>query len=566
MIIDSRRIENTVHIDSDICIIGAGAAGITIALESSWRRNLSIVLLESGGESFDPATQSLYAGEQIGLSYDRLEATRSRFLGGSTNCWGGWCRPLDDLDFEERDWVPGSGWPFSKKELIEYYKKAHSLLQLKEFNYDVSHWTSLLNDHNLRPLPIEGSRLSNMIIHLSGPARFGSLYRQQLEQASNVKLMLFANATEICTDYDGVAANGVRVETLNARRFFVSAKVVVLAAGGIENARLLLLSSRHRPHGLGNKNDLVGRYFMDHPRIRSSRIRLKEQRKNRRLYDSHMAIRRGDSQDTRLALHVAPTAECQRMLRLPNSRTYLASRYAHEMSDGCVALTRLLRLVKGSVRYGYPLKELQRDLMQTLPTILANAPGAIVGALGVRFNPSFLLRDFEFETIIEPIPNFDSRVSLTSSLDRLGLNQVKVDWRLTEQDRLHFSTLHEILVSDLPRSSALNIMGEPADLSRIWPGRIAGCWHHMGTTRMSNDPAKGVVDANCRVHGMSNLFIAGSSIFPTVGSDMPTITIVALALRLCGHIQAQFDVVSAPLSEANLTKPVASAAAALRTP
>lgn len=550
MIIDSRRIENGVSIESDLCIIGAGAAGITIALQFSHRREFSVVLLEGGGKSSDPATQSLYAGSQTGLTYTTLEASRSRYLGGSTNCWGGWCRPLDDLDFAERDWIPGSGWPFGKDELAPYYDQAHTLLQLKPFNYDLSAWTSVLEEHNLSPLPIESQRLANMLIHLSGPARFGSIYRQPLSQAPNVKLMLFANATEICTDDSGVTANGVRVATLNGKKFFVSAKTVIVAAGGIENARLLLLSNRVQANGLGNHHDLVGRYFMDHPRIRSSRVRLKDPQKFRRLYDSHMATRRGDAQDTRLALHVAPSAESLRKMRLPNSRTYLASRYAQEMSSGYLAFTRLTRLLKGCMKFGYPVRDLAREAMQMLPTILANAPGAVTGALGVRFDLGFLMRDFEFETVIEPVPNFDSRVSLASSRDRLGLNQVQVDWRLTEQDRLHFSALHELLVADLPNSSALELVGEPANLGEVWPDRIAGCWHHMGTTRMNPDPTKGVVDANCQVHGMSNLFIAGSSVFPTVGSDMPTITIVAMALRLCRHLESGFRAESDSMAQA----------------
>ena len=540
MIIDSRKIENSINLDVDVCVIGAGAAGIAIALEFIKKTNLAVVLLESGGETSDPATQSLYAGQQSGLIYDKLEASRSRFLGGSTNCWGGWCRPLDLHDFQQRDWVPGSGWPFNREELLPYYEESQSLLNLKPFNYDLAAWTPLLAEKTLAPLPIKGSRLANMIVHLSGPARFGQLYRQQLNQSANVKLMLFANATEICTDDSGKTATEVRVATLNGKKFSVSAKIVLLAAGGIENARLLLLSSQTQTKGLGNGRDLVGRYFMDHPRIRSSGVRLKDQRRFRRLYDSHMAVRRGDAQDIRLALHVAPTAACQFKMRIPNSRTYLASRYAHEMSTGYLALNRLSRMAKGYLRLGYPLRDLANEAAQALPTILKNAPGAALGAIGVRFNPAWLLQRFDLETVIEPVPNFESRVTLTSARDRLGLNQVNVDWRLTEQDRLHFDTLHKLLLADLPHQSGLELEGAPARMDEIWPHRIVGCWHHMGTTRMDPDPAKGVVDANCRVHGMSNLFIAGSSIFPTVGSDTPTITIVAMALRLCRHISASF--------------------------
>ncbi|MGH6813369.1 MAG: GMC family oxidoreductase, partial [Methylocella sp.] len=115
---------------------------------------------------------------------------------------------------------------------------------------------------------------------------------------------------------------------------------------------------------------------------------------------------------------------------------------------------------------------------------------------------------------------------------------VEVDWRVTERDKLHFILLRKLLTEEMTRQGVLQFAGEPVDLVEIWPRKIVGCWHHMGTTRMDSDPAKGVVDANCRVHGISNLFVAGSSVFPTVGSDTPTITIVAMALRLAGELEA----------------------------
>jgi choline dehydrogenase-like flavoprotein len=208
------------------------------------------------------------------------------------------------------------------------------------------------------------------------------------------------------------------------------------------------------------------------------------------------------------------------------------------MSDGYLALRRMVRLARGYAKYGAPLGDLVRELKATAPKLILNAPGAAIGALGVRFQPAFLQRDFNFETVFEPIPNPDSRVLLSTTKDRLGLRQVIVDWRLTDADKAHFKALHGLLVSDAPAQSGIQLVGDPVDVDEIWPDGIAGCWHHMGTTRMHQDPAKGVVDADCRVHGMANLYVAGSSVFPTVGSDTPTITIVALALRLSGAIQA----------------------------
>ena len=350
--------------------------------------------------------------------------------------------------------------------------------------------------------------------------------------------------TEIQTNESATEVTGVRVATLNGTNFTVSAKLVVLAAGGIENARLLLLSNQVQKMGLGNERGLVGRYFMDHPRIRWARVRLNDQLRHRQLYDATMVLMRSGYtyKDVRIAAHVAPTPEWQRKLSLPNSRTYLVAHYAHDMSDAYLYLKAIRRQLRGYRRFGYSIRDLARKTMRRLPALIANAPLAAIGALDVWFNPRFVKRDFDLETIIEPIPNYDSRVSLSSTRDRLGLNQVTVDWRVTGQDRLHFNALRTLLTQEMTRQGVVQFAGEPIDLAEIWPKTIVGCWHHMGTTRMDPDPAKGVVDADCRVHGISNLFVAGSSVFPAVGSDLPTITIVAMALRLAGRLEAALGV------------------------
>ena len=541
MIIDSRSIDDSTTFQTDLCIIGAGAAGISIALEFL-SKSYNVILLESGGIRSDSMTQSLYDGKNVGLSYDRLDEARCRYFGGSTNCWGGHCRPLDSLDFKKRDGVPNSGWPIGKEELQPYYERSHSLLNLGPFEYDEGKWAQKMTKDHLFLFPLDRQSLNNVISQIRPPAKFGDIYRAQLSEAGNIKVMLFSNATEIQTNDTATTVTGVRVRTLSGKSFTISARVVVLAAGGIENARLLLLSNQTQKMGLGNGRDLVGRYFMDHPRIRSDIVRINAQQRHRRLYDATMVLSHAGyfSGQARIAAHVAPTSQCQRKLLIPNSRTYLVARYTSGMSKSYLALRAISRQVRGRARFGYPFGDMARAIIRAVPAIVGNAPGAIVGILDVRLNPRFVKRDFELETIIEPIPNYDSRVTLSSARDRdrLGLHKVEVDWRLTERDKLHFISLRKLLTEEMTRQGVLQFVGEPVDLAEMWPKNIVGCWHHMGTTRMDSDRTKGVVDANCRVHGISNLFVAGSSVFPTVGSDLPTITIVALALRLAGELEA----------------------------
>jgi choline dehydrogenase-like flavoprotein len=238
-----------------------------------------------------------------------------------------------------------SGWPFGKEELHRHYVRSHSLLQLGPFNYDQDFWSHELAKKNISLFPLDGRRIDNIVSQFSPPSRFGSLYRPQLSQSSNVKVMLFANVTEIQTNESATEVTGVRVATLNGTNFTVSAKLVVLAAGGIENARLLLLSNQVQKMGLGNERGLVGRYFMDHPRIRWGRVRLNDQLRHRQLYDATMVIMRSGYvyKDVRIAAHVAPTPEWQRKLSLPNSRTYLVAHYAHDMSDAFLCLRAIRR-------------------------------------------------------------------------------------------------------------------------------------------------------------------------------------------------------------------------------
>ncbi|MGH6851607.1 MAG: GMC oxidoreductase [Methylocella sp.] len=539
MFIDARSIDDSTTIQTDLCIIGAGAAGISIALEFL-SKSYDVILLESGGIHSDPMTQSLYDGKYVGLSFERLDETRSRYFGGSTNCWGGHCRPLDSLDFEKRNGVPNSGWPFGKEELHRYYERSHSLLKLGPFEYDAGKWSQKMANDNLFLFPLDRRRLENVISQISPLARFGDIYRAQLGKAGNLKVMLFSNATEIQTNDTATTVTGVRVKTLNGKDFTISTRVVVLAAGGVENARLLLLSNQIQKMGLGNGRDLVGRYFMDHPRIRSDIVRINAQQRHRRLYDATMVLSHAGyfSGEARVAAHVAPTSEFQRKLSIPNSRTYLEARYTSGMSKAYLALRAISKQIKGHARFGYPFGDMARAIIRAAPAVVGNVPQAIIGILDSRFNPSFVKRAFELHTVIEPIPNYDSRVTLSPARDRLGLNKVEVNWQLTEADKLHFIALRKLLTEEMTRQGVLQFIGKPVDLAEIWPNNIMGCWHHMGTTRMDSDPAKGVVDANCRAHGISNLFVAGSSVFPTVGSDMPTITIVALALRLAGELEA----------------------------
>ena len=259
MIVDSRTIAPGTSVQADLCIVGAGPAGITIAREFV-DHPTRVVLLESGGTTVREETQSLCRGNITGHPYPPLHLCRRRILGGSTSYWGGWSRPLDDIDFEERAWVPYSGWPFAKDHLKAEYARAQTIWKLGECGYDRETPRLESGGHLLNPVQ---SSFEDVLFQING-TRFGKTYRAELERARNLDLMLHANVLEIEMDRDNRTAQSVRVATLAGNQFSVSARNFVLAAGGIENPRILLASRGSRSSGVGNDNDLVGRFFADH--------------------------------------------------------------------------------------------------------------------------------------------------------------------------------------------------------------------------------------------------------------------------------------------------------------
>ncbi len=250
------------ELECDLCIIGAGAAGITIARELAGTR-LRVCLLESGGLEPDQATQELTEGESVGLPYYALSATRLRRFGGTTNHWAGTCHPLDEIDFETRPWVRDSGWPLTRSELEPFYRRAHEICQLGPYHYDPAAWTTARD----RALDLDARVLRTGVSLGSPPTRFGRVYRADIEHAGNVRTYLFANAVELEFAPGSERIARVRVACLTGNRLSVRARCYVLAAGGIENARLLLASDRRRRDGPGDRYDLVGRHFMDHPAV-----------------------------------------------------------------------------------------------------------------------------------------------------------------------------------------------------------------------------------------------------------------------------------------------------------
>jgi choline dehydrogenase-like flavoprotein len=549
LIQDSRAIPADSVIEADLCIIGGGPAGITIARQFM-NSGVKVVLLESGGRDVDPETQSLYRGENVGLHYERLDANRSRFLGGSSNCWGGWCREFDEIDFEQRSYIENSGWPFSRATLEPFYQRAGEICEVKTSDYTLEGHRAAIEKEGLAWFPVK-EPITSVVNQFSPPTRFGIVYGNDLETAANIQTLLFANVTELETDPEGRTVTGVKVATLAGGRFRIKAPVVVLSAGGLENARLLLASNAVKSAGLGNDHDVVGRYFQDHIRVRSLRITLKNQLKHRRLYDQSLALarRRLSAKHLGVNAHLAPTPEAQRAMGLPNSRTYLVADYFGSMTAAHNEVSELREMIRARRKFGTSWTEIGERLIKASPVLSANLPNVVYGLYDSMLNPHKEDRIFHLETVFEPTPYRDSRVKLSGEKDRIGVPIVQLDWQIAPQDKEHFTrTVAE--VAGALQSADLAVLIDPIESAAdAWEKEILWCWHHMGTTRMHADPKFGVVDADCKVHGVSNLYVGGGSLFPTVSSDIPTVTIVALALRLSERLRQELSNVRQGASE-----------------
>jgi choline dehydrogenase-like flavoprotein len=533
MFIDAREVPGNTEIEADLCIVGGGAAGISLAKEFIGLP-IRVCLVESGGLTFDAATQELYRGDNVGLDYYPLDVCRLRYFGGSTNAWGGWCRPLDPIDFEQRPWVRDSGWPFGHEELEPYYARAHALCQIENPEYDPAQCLRQLKVRDARVLPMGADRIETTMYSFSPPTRFGRVYESEIRRADNITCLLYANVTSIDTDETASVATRVNIACLDGKHLAVSARCFVLAAGGVENARLLLLSNRVMAAGLGNAHQIVGRYFMEHTHT------------ERRLITVNPSAALGfygmDFVHRRISARLSLTPALQRRENLLQYSANIRPVYNGESSTGWKAFKHLIEAFHPKWQvdpiFRIPPYETKRFRIRDAAMMAAHPFSVGAATIGNVFRINRLISHFMLESKSEQAPNPLSAIRLSTARDRLGLNRVELDWRMLALDRQTVCRAEDIIDEELRRLGIGQLEDRPAEHVESWPATLCGGWHQIGTTRMHEDPRRGVVDENCLVHGMSNLFIAGSSVFPTSGTTTPTLTIVALTLRLSDHLKA----------------------------
>jgi choline dehydrogenase-like flavoprotein len=533
VLIDARTLEPDSVLRTQVCVIGGGAAGITVAralADDDSTGGLEVVLVESGGLEPDPDTQALYRGDVVGApmwaagAEAQLDEVRLRYLGGTTNHWTGFCRPLEAVDFETRPALRLSGWPFGRAELDPWYDEATKVIRLASPSFDVNWWQA---EHDVGAPLLTSDLVEDKLFQVHLGFSWGSAYRDDLDASARIRVLLWANATRLAIDDNSDRVTAVDVRTLSGIAARVEADAFVVALGGVETPRLLLASNDIRPAGLGNGHDVVGRHFAEHLRAQTGHVVLHRHHDEMGLYlgTDIPAPYPGDPDNT---------ISAQAALGL--SRRAVTE---HELL-GCEFQFTVVRHPDPSERThadGVPL------------TAIAPLATAVDG----RPAPTTAFVQVLAEQELQPA----SRVRLGSGVDALAMPTVELDWRHTDLDRASIVAAMGLLGRELGRTGTGRLLSLPGGIRYMddptpedFPFLEASAaladpegfelgvgFHHMCTCRMSTEPATGVVDADCRVHEAANLYLAGSSVFATPGTATPTLTITALALRLADHLR-----------------------------
>lgn len=493
--IDARTVPEGTVLETDLAIIGGGPAGISMALALAGAP-FRVMLLESGGLGFDAKTQALYDGTKTGVSYLGLQVSRMRYLGGGTNIWGGWSRPMDRIEFEERGWMPHSGWPFGLEALQPHYPRAQALCEAGPWLYEKAEkWSPemgpmiALGEGGVATRWFQFSKMRGSFL----PTHFGLRYADDLRRVRNLSTYLHANVTRLGLARGGARIDQLDVATLSGRRFVVRPRFAVLASGAIEIARLMLASNDVMAAGVGNANDLVGRYFADHPIPRDIATLV--------LFDGKLAPYYLSNQTIERAVMRAG---------LFPDEAYRRARAVLDSSITVESVTKLDELGNSTVA-------------ATAAALGVDAGNAVAYSLGGG---------------CEVTPDPERRITLDGGRDALGMPKVKLEMRLADSDLAHFRDTLKELGRQLLTSRAGMVRLNLKERSQ-WLAELDWGNHHMGTARAHADPKKGVVDANLQVHGVSNLFVAGSAVYPTYGAVNPTLSIVAMALRLADHLKGR---------------------------
>ncbi len=464
---------------ADVCIIGAGPAGLTLATELA-AQGITSLLCEGGDLEYTDESQACYEGDTVGDDYHYLDAARLRFLGGTSNHWTGVCADLEPEDLDPKPFAPQTGWPIDMATFRPYITRARAILGLPP---------------TLTPRRIFGGDFARLDVKVTQRLRFRDIYLESLRSSAQITTLLHANLTGL--ERAGDRITGLQVQSYSGRRMTLRARHFVIACGGIENARLLMHLNEQHGAGFGSASDALGAYFTEHPHGKVGEYVFFD--------DDRLYFPRYGPRISRGWAHFAAT---EAFLNRTDS------------------LNVRLKLV--------PYRE--DGARQVVDDLLCRAP-----RLAQRLRDDVVCAG-EVGMVLEQVPLAENRVELGTERDRFGIRRPVLHWRVTAPD---YQTIREVSTAfarhladqDLGRMSISDWVLDPS--LEVEHNEDLTAYHHIGTTRMAATEEQGVTDPDCRVFGSENLFLAGSSVFPSAGHANPTAPIIALSLRLADHLARQ---------------------------
>ncbi|HEX2826087.1 MAG TPA: GMC family oxidoreductase [Burkholderiales bacterium] len=507
----------------DVCIIGGGIAGLTLAHALAGKA-LSVGVLEAGGRGLSEASQLFFDADVVGAPYAGHVQGRFRALGGSSLKWGAQLLPLHPEDFDVREHVPHSGWPVGYEVLQPYYRRALALLHVDALPFD----RTLARHLPMEPLAFDESAFA---WRYSKWARFRhrnvwELLGPALSRSTDVHVFYHAPVVRLRLDRDSGCVTGAAVARADGRRVEVSARTFVLCLGTLETARLMLASNDVAAAGLGNEHDNVGRYFHDHLSFRAAQL----------VRAAPALLRAFSPRFSRQVMHyprleLTPAAQA----RYGCSAAFAHLQFEHGARSAFTAMRSVLRRLQQREWFLPRLGETV-DIVTDLPYFFRLAASFACGGR-VPVPPG---ADRYFQVDVEQAPNRDSRVLLGDQVDRLGMPRLRIDWRITERELRTAAVFVQRLAEECGRlaGGAIDWRSRELETLEVWRGHVHDTYHQAGTTRMADSPAQGVVDRHLQVHGVPNVYVAGCSVFPTGGSANPTLTMMALTLRLADRLSA----------------------------
>lgn len=554
MLIDAETIQNGATITSDIAVVGAGPAGIVLALELA-RAGYDVALLESGRLNFDEAIQNLGDADRFNPEFHApmSECTR-RQIGGTSTIWGGRCVPYDPIDFARREHIPASNWPVTYEELEAYFQPACDYFLCGKSEFDLNNIAHIEQKSIVPGLPDE-EVLTSTLERWSLPTNFGKEYLPQLKRSARIKLYYGLTCTEIVSNDKGVRVETLEAKTLSGKNLNIKCQKYILAGGALNNTRLLLASDRYHPGGIGNHSGLLGKFYMGHL---SGDLAIAHFTTSPR--DTVFGFDR-DSDKTYLRRRFSFTPEFQQEQQLSNTVAWLGAPefgdFSHQngiLSSAYIALnlpvlkhrlgasTAIRRAAIGKDKGVYSPHVM--NIIRDVPQIASFIPNFGYGRfIAKRKIPALFVysaaNKYPLHYHSEQLPNPDSTVSLSNETDELGMRRLDIDLQFSDRDIENVVKAHHHWDRHLRKHECGYLKYVTDDLeARVWEQAGDG-FHQVGTTRMSEHKNDGVVGINCNIHGFDDLFVASSSTFVTSGQANSTFMVVAFALRLVDHLKQE---------------------------